>query len=664
MAKQPKAISIPLRRMTQAELDAFLEKAADILRGNVDHSEFRGYVFALLFFKRISDVFEEAVRKLAKDVGEELASDPSMQKRSLPFVVPKDSLWEHVTGVSSTQLGQSLNDAMLAIERANAPKFDGILTSKIDFNKQDELPRSKLVDLKNHFSSRTFDKAHVPDDLFGDAYEYLIRAFASKAGKSSGEFYTPKEVSYLMSEIVEPAEPEQSDRVVDRYRSLGASVEQEGWKVLDLAPPSKAAKRKPTAEEIRDDPSSKNSPSGGEGAQRIPPGLAQGQPQRVSHVEALSKKTRPPKRFTEATLLTAMESAGKTLEEKELSDAMKDRGLGTAATRAAIIETVLRREYLRRKGKSLEATEKGIHLIDVVHAAVKSPAMTGEWEAQLREIERGQGQFQKFMQGIEEYLRHVVGEKPAEPSKVQGQPDPYAEHQSSLRPTAESLGSRPTRSLEQTEQRSLVASAGAGSQGALSHAPAEVDRGPRTARVSTGTDCAEQGGSGLGELLRSGFGFESFRPYQEEVCEAAAAGRDVLLVMPTGAGKSLCYQLPGLARGGVTLVISPLIALMEDQVAKLQQTGLRAERIHSGRDRGLSREVCFRYLEGKLDFLFIAPERLSVTGFPEMLAKRTPTLIAIDEAHCISHWGHDFRPEYRMLGQRLPPCCVPLPSSH
>ena len=103
---------------------------------------------------------------------------------------------------------------------------------------------------------------------------------------------------------------------------------------------------------------------------------------------------------------------------------MKDRGLGTAATRAAIIETVLRREYLRRKGKSLEATEKGIHLIDVVHAAVKSPAMTGEWEAQLREIERGQGQFQKFMQGIEEYLRHVVGEKPAEPSKVQGQPSP------------------------------------------------------------------------------------------------------------------------------------------------------------------------------------------------------------------------------------------------
>jgi len=112
-------VSVPTRRMTQAELDGFLEKAADILRGNVDHSEFRGYVFALLFFKRISDVFDEAVRKLAKDVGEDLANDPVMQKKSLPFVVPQDSRWEKVTGAPSTQLGQSLNDAMLAIERAS-----------------------------------------------------------------------------------------------------------------------------------------------------------------------------------------------------------------------------------------------------------------------------------------------------------------------------------------------------------------------------------------------------------------------------------------------------------------------------------------------------------------------------------------------------------------
>jgi RecQ family ATP-dependent DNA helicase len=160
--------------------------------------------------------------------------------------------------------------------------------------------------------------------------------------------------------------------------------------------------------------------------------------------------------------------------------------------------------------------------------------------------------------------------------------------------------------------------------------------------------------SDLSGLLQSVFGFSSFRRYQEAVCRAAANGADVLLVMPTGAGKSLCYQLPGLARGGTTLVVSPLIALMEDQVAKLKALGLAAERIHSGRDRAASRRVAKEYLEGRLDFLFIAPERLRVPGFPEMLAKRTPVLVAIDEAHCISQWGHDFRPDYRMLGQRLP----------
>ncbi|MEM8963653.1 MAG: ATP-dependent DNA helicase RecQ [Acidobacteriota bacterium] len=158
----------------------------------------------------------------------------------------------------------------------------------------------------------------------------------------------------------------------------------------------------------------------------------------------------------------------------------------------------------------------------------------------------------------------------------------------------------------------------------------------------------------LGSLLRETFGFDRFRPYQAEVCRLVTAGNDVLLVMPTGAGKSLCYQLPGLARGGTTLVLSPLIALMEDQVAALCARGIRAERIHSGRARLDARAACRKYLDGDLDFLFIAPERLSVPRFPEMLAKRKPVLIAIDEAHCISQWGHDFRPDYRLLGERLP----------
>lgn len=202
----------PTRRMTQGEMENYLDKAADILRGNADHSEFRGYVFALLFYKRINDCYEEEVRTQSDTLIKAgvpqaqallLARDPANHH----FVVPEAAAWGTVARTAKSFLGQALNDAMLAIERANAHRqnnFDGILTGKIDFNKQDELPRDKLVNLINHFGSQTFDRAHVSDDLFGDAYQYLIRNFASKAGKSSGEFYTPEEVGFLMAEVLQP----------------------------------------------------------------------------------------------------------------------------------------------------------------------------------------------------------------------------------------------------------------------------------------------------------------------------------------------------------------------------------------------------------------------------------------------------------------------------
>ncbi|MEE8523994.1 MAG: RecQ family ATP-dependent DNA helicase, partial [Thermoanaerobaculia bacterium] len=403
--------------------------------------------------------------------------------------------------------------------------------------------------------------------------------------------------------------------------------------------------------------------------QPLPRGLEEGQAQRVLDAEAVAKQTRPPQRFTEATLLTAMETAGKTLDDKELSAAMKDNGLGTAATRAEIIETLLRRKYIERQKKALHATDKGIRLIEVIHPQVKSPEMTGRWEAELNKIQRGQARLDGFLEEIESYVREVVAEmfgdksssataqaalplfdaRPAEPRPQPGEPaaidDPFGPdwYGEALTPPAPLSLPPSTPSQGEGGEERQAGSRSLGGRGRPS--PREGAEGGR----GEGTGVRD-----LDQLLHDVFGHGGFRPVQEAACRAVTLGEDVLLVMPTGAGKSLCYQLPGLARSGTTVVVSPLIALMEDQVTKLQQLGLYAERIHSGRGRGDSRRVSADYLAGRLDFLFIAPERFQVPGFTEMLARRTPGLVAIDEAHCISQWGHDFRPDYRMLGQHLP----------
>lgn len=194
-------------KLTLQQLEQFLWKSADILRGKIDSSDYKKYIFGLLFYKRISDVWDEEYKKVMDEYHDETLAQADYNHR---FQVPKDCRWQVITEISEN-IGQRLNEIFDKITNVNSPKLDKIFDD-LDFANKDRFPNETLQRLINHFSQYNFGSNYISSDLLGDAYEYLIKQFAADAGKKGGEFYTPREVERVIIGIVKP---HQKDHIYD-----------------------------------------------------------------------------------------------------------------------------------------------------------------------------------------------------------------------------------------------------------------------------------------------------------------------------------------------------------------------------------------------------------------------------------------------------------------